>query len=108
VVFRVPPGVVEHHVETAERVHRRREHGLDVIRLGNVGVHGDRGLADLGSRGLLVPADVRAHDLGALLREQQRRGPAHARPRAGDDGDLALKLSHYTPFPVNDVTALTP
>ncbi len=80
---------------------RERDRRLDVGFPGHVALVRERGAAGvldqlhrlLGA----VEVDVGDDDLGALLREPQRRGAADARPGAHDDRRLALEQHAHAP-----------
>ena len=75
--------VVEDDVEATEVGHRERDGRFDVGLLRHVALIGDRGATRLLDQlhGLLgaLEVDVGDDDLGALLREAQRRGAADSR-----------------------------
>ena len=53
--------------------------------------------AHLVAHRLQLGADVDRDDVGALLRQPDRVAPTLAAGGSGDEGDLALELSHVTP-----------
>src|SRR6185503_17273273 len=77
---RCNPRVVEHDVESPERVDRGTDRSVDIVRTSDVAGHGNGAthrVLDLTDR-LLRPfgAEVGAHDAGAVAREQQGAGAA--------------------------------
>ena len=100
-------GIVDDDVEIAERVDRPLDQrtgtvpGGDVVPVGDGGAPGGGDLVDDGLRDRTVgPAtvgrgpEVVDHDPGALGSEEHRLAPADAPSRPGDDGDLAVQVSH--------------
>ena len=96
--------VVVHHVEPAELVHRPVERGPDASGIGNVGLDPE-GFAARGSDPLRRfraggRVDLGHHDARAFAGEQFRRTATDARPRAGDECDLAFEpIGHDVWFP---------
>ena len=94
-------GVVDHHVEPAERLDRLVDEPLQVLDLADVGLHADGLVAELRDLafevlGRLLVGDVVDDDVGALAGEGEGDGLADAAVAAGDDGDLALQC-HVVP-----------
>ena len=104
-------GVVDQHVEVAERLDRRLDQALAALPVGHVVTVGDgtaagghdlgdhllgRGAAVAAARTAVVggPATVVHHDGGALGREEQGVLTTDAAPSAGDDRDPSLERSH--------------
>ena len=89
-------GVVERHVEPAERVDRALDEGGDLVLVGDVAGDGERPmtgggqLVGGGAKRLLV--GVGEDDGGAGAGEGLGGGKAHAGAGAGDDGDLAVEV----------------
>ena len=89
-------GVVVEDVDPAETLGRRLVHALDVRLVRDVRANGE-GLAGAERHGFLRQSLVdigRAH-LRAFLGEDDRRLPAHAAARAGDDADLSFESPHH-------------
>ncbi len=90
-------GHVEHDVHPAELLHGGGHGRFDVGLLGDVAVHGENPVPDLGRRVLLGTADVGRHHLGALTDEDLDRCLAHSRTGTGDHGHLPVQQSHHVP-----------
>ena len=88
------PGIVDDHVDPAVQPHRAVDQALDLLALGDVGLHDGVAAARqlLGQR--LEPIDPpRAeHELRALRGEQPRRRLAEPAAGAGDDDDFAFDI----------------
>jgi hypothetical protein len=89
-------GVVVEDVDPAEALRRRAHHLLDLRLVGHVHGLRERGAVPTLAHRLLgrLAADVGDADLGALLREEDRRFAAHSAAGAGDHADLAVQTSH--------------
>ncbi|GAA3311884.1 hypothetical protein GCM10020219_020500 [Nonomuraea dietziae] len=106
--------VVDHHVQVAEGLHRRGDHALRAVPVGDVVEVGDglpaRGddLLDHGVSDRAVsarPVDLHPrvvdHDFRALLREEQRFFSADPTPGSGDEGDTPFESSHASMTTLN-------
>src|SRR5690606_10556089 len=88
-------GIVDHDVDAAEGVHRRRHHALDFGALRHVRLHRDGGLADVAGHALrALEVEVGDHDLRAFLGEAPGDALAEAGRSARDDRDLVLQTCH--------------
>jgi hypothetical protein len=91
------PGVVEQHVDAAERRDRLLDDALDLFRIADVRRQRDRGAAQvldlLRDRVGGLGPQVGEREGGALAGEQQRGRRPDATARAGDDRDLAVEPS---------------
>ena len=106
-------GVVDEHVQVAERVDRLLHEALRAVPVGDVLAVDDRLAAQrldlvdhlhrrarVAAVAVHVAAEIVDDDLGALAREQQRVLAAEAAPRAGDDRDPSVECTH-DPSPVS-------
>jgi hypothetical protein len=103
-------GVVDEHVQIAERIDGLLHHALRTVPIGDV-VAVDDGLAthrldlvddlhggtEVAALAVHVAAEVVDDDLGAFSREQQRVCAAQAARRAGDDRDASVERTHGWP-----------
>ncbi len=89
-------GVVEQHVEPAEVLDGRVDHGPHLVLGGDVGGErlgpAARGGDLVGHRVGAVVVAVDAHDGGSLARHESGRVGPDATGRTGDDGHLPLEL----------------
>ena len=87
------PGVVDHHVQAAEALDRRRHQAADLVEFGHVGLDEVGIGADvLGQRRTGVAIDVADQHLGAFGGEPSRQTFAQPRRATGDDRDLARQF----------------
>ena len=88
--------VVVREVEPPELGDRAGDHRVDRCGRGDVGLHEDRASAgcrrEVDGLGAADLVDVGDHDGCARTREAERRGPADAAGRAGDDRDAAVEV----------------
>ena len=95
-VLGLDAGVVDKNIQASELRHRLRDQRRDLVRLGHVGLHGQR-LAPSGGdlpHGVVARArlaDVVDHDRCALARHRDGHGLPNARRRAGDNSDLVFQ-----------------
>ncbi len=89
------PGVVDEHVDLAQRAHGLLDHARAVLGLGDVGGDGDAAAAERldVALGLLEPLRAAGadRDVGAGLGEPGGERGAEPGRGAGDDGDLAVE-----------------
>lgn len=89
------PALFDQDVDPAELVHRGADEARAVIRIGDVGTHGDSaaafGLDELARAGQPVFPAGRNHEIGTRLRERLGESDAEAARCAGDDGDAAVE-----------------
>ena len=92
-------GVVDQHVDAAQRLGRGRHPGGDGRRVGEVAGHGVDAVAlarDVGARLLERRGAASAHgDVGAGSGELQRDGAADAAAAAGDEHALAIEIESH-------------
>ena len=85
-------GDVDEHIQAAEALHRRLHHRPALCRVGDVGLHGERGpaeLLDLAAGGPQpVPPPGRQHHVGPGLGQRHREPRAEAAAGPGDQRDL--------------------
>ena len=103
------PGVVDYHMQIAERGHRGIDDPLGAVPIGDVLIIGDRPAASgldfghhaIGGAGIASlaaerGADVIDHHIRALGRKSQRIGAAQPARSAGDDDGAVVADTHYS------------